>query len=114
VEATGLEEDLERDRGQDSEEEEDEDEDEDKDKDEEGHEEGEEGHKEGQEGLEDGAGLYDEGVEGDGCASGSASSRQVRTSHLVRPPEATCEDNRVVIIPSGDGRGSCTFVLCFN
>jgi hypothetical protein len=101
VEATGLEEDLERDRGQDSEEEEDEDEDKDEYK--EGHEEGEEGHKEGQEGLEDGAGLYDEGVEGDGCASGSASSRQVRTSHLVRPPEATCEDNRVVIVPSGDG-----------
>jgi hypothetical protein len=39
---------------------------------------------------------------GDGSASGSASSRQYKTSHLVRPPVVPHEDNRVVIIPSGD------------
>jgi hypothetical protein len=55
VEATGLEDDLDKDRGQDSEKEED------------------EGHEEGEEGHEDGAGLYDEGVGGgDESASGSA------------------------------------------
>jgi hypothetical protein len=89
VEATGLEEDLDEDGGQDFEEEEDED-------DEEGHEEWEEGH-------EDGAELYDEGVEGDGSASGSSSSCRVRTSHLVRPPVVSREENRVVIVPSDDG-----------
>jgi hypothetical protein len=40
---------------------------------------------------------------GDGSASGPTSSRQVRTSHLVRPPVAPREENRVVIVPSGDG-----------
>jgi hypothetical protein len=39
---------------------------------------------------------------GDVSASGSASSRRYSTSHLVRPPIVTHEDNRVVIIPSGD------------
>jgi hypothetical protein len=39
---------------------------------------------------------------GDGSASGSASSHRYRTSHLVRPPIAPHEDNRVIIIPSGD------------
>jgi hypothetical protein len=83
VEATGLEEDLDEDGGHDFEEEEDEDDEE--------------------EGHEDGAELYDEGVEGDGSASGSSSSCRVRTSHLVRPPVVSREENRVVIVPSGDG-----------
>jgi hypothetical protein len=39
---------------------------------------------------------------GDGSASGSASSGRYRTSHLVRPPVALHEDNRVLIVPSGD------------
>jgi hypothetical protein len=83
VEATGLE-DLDEDGGQYSEE------------DEEGHEEGEKGH-------EDDARLYDEGVGGDGSASGPASSHRVRTIHLVRPPKASHKENMVVIVPSGDG-----------
>jgi hypothetical protein len=40
---------------------------------------------------------------GDGSTSGPASSRRVRTSHLVRPPVAPHEENMVVIVPSGDG-----------
>jgi hypothetical protein len=76
VEATGLE-DLDEDGGQYSEE------------DEEGH--------------EDDARLYDEGVGGDGSASGPASSHRVRTIHLVRPPKASHKENMVVIVPSGDG-----------
>jgi hypothetical protein len=44
----------------------------------------------------------DEVVGGDRYASGSASSRGYRTSHLVRPPVAPHEDNGVVIVPSGD------------
>jgi hypothetical protein len=40
---------------------------------------------------------------GDGSTSGPASSRRVRTSHLVRPPVAHREENRVVIVPSCDG-----------
>jgi hypothetical protein len=39
---------------------------------------------------------------GDGSASRSASSCRYRTSHLGRPPVAPHEDNRVVIVPSGD------------
>jgi hypothetical protein len=39
----------------------------------------------------------------DGSASGPASSCHVRTSHLLRPPIAPREENRVFIIPSGDG-----------
>jgi hypothetical protein len=39
---------------------------------------------------------------GDGSASVSTSSHQYRTNHLVRPPVAPHEDNRVVIVPSGD------------
>jgi hypothetical protein len=42
-------------------------------------------------------------VEGDGSASGSSSSCRVRTSHLVRPPVVSHEENRVVIVPSDDG-----------
>jgi hypothetical protein len=44
----------------------------------------------------------DEVVEGDRSASGSASSCQYRTSHLICPPVAPHEDNRVVIVPSSD------------
>jgi hypothetical protein len=40
---------------------------------------------------------------GDGSASGPASSRRVRTSHLVHPPVTPCEENMIVIIPSDDG-----------
>jgi hypothetical protein len=84
VEAMGLkEEDLDEDGGQEYEEEEDE-------------EEEEEGH-------EDGVGLYDEGVGHDRSGSGPVSSRRVRTSHLVHPPIAPREENRVVIVPSSDG-----------
>jgi hypothetical protein len=46
--------------------------------------------------------LRGRGGGGDGSASGSASSHRYRTSHLVHPPVAPHEDNRVVIIPSGD------------
>jgi hypothetical protein len=48
---------------------------------------------------------------GDRSASGSASSHRCRTSHLVRPPVAPHEDNRVVIVPS-DVRESF-ILLCF-
>jgi hypothetical protein len=44
----------------------------------------------------------DEVVEGDRSASGSASSCQYRTSHLICPPVAPHEDNRVIIVPSSD------------
>jgi hypothetical protein len=44
----------------------------------------------------------DEVVGGDRSASGSASSHQYRTHHLIHPPVAPHEDNRVAIIPSGD------------
>jgi hypothetical protein len=40
---------------------------------------------------------------GDGSASGSTSTCQFRSSHLVHPPLAPHGDNRVVIIPCGDG-----------
>jgi hypothetical protein len=40
---------------------------------------------------------------GDGSASGSASSHRLRSSHLVLPPVAPHDDNRVVIVPYGDG-----------
>jgi hypothetical protein len=57
----------------------------------------EEGHYEGE------ARHYEvEVVGGDGSALGSTSSCRYRTSHLVRPPVAPHEDNRVVIVPSGD------------
>jgi hypothetical protein len=39
---------------------------------------------------------------GDISTLGSASSRRYRTSHLIRPPVAPHDDNRVVIVPSGD------------
>jgi hypothetical protein len=39
---------------------------------------------------------------GDGPASGSASSHRLRSSHLVHPPVAPRDDNRVVIVPCGD------------
>jgi hypothetical protein len=94
VEATGLQEDLDAvgledtsdGGGQDSEE--------------------EEGHEEGEEGHEEGAGLYNEVLEGGGVdrsASGSVTSHRLRSIHLVRPSVAPCDDNRVVIIPCGDG-----------
>jgi hypothetical protein len=70
--------------GQDSEEEEEE------------HEE-DEGHYEGE------ARHYEDEVVGCyGSALGSASSCRYKTSHLVRPPVAPHEDNRVVNIPSDD------------
>jgi hypothetical protein len=66
------------------------------------HQEEEEEHEE-EEHYEGEARHYeDEVVGGDGSTSGSASSRQYRTSHLVCPPVAPHEDNRVVIVPSGD------------
>jgi flagellar biosynthesis/type III secretory pathway protein FliH len=97
VEATGLEEDLDKDSEKDSKEEADEDEDEEEEEEE------EEGHEEGEEGHEDGARQYDEGVRGDRSALGPASSCRARTSHLVSPPVAPLEENRVVIILSSDG-----------
>jgi hypothetical protein len=63
-------------------------------------EEEEEWHKEGH---EDGAGLDDEGVGVDRSASGSVSSHRFRISHLICPPIVPRDDNRVVIIPCGDG-----------
>jgi hypothetical protein len=60
-----------------------------------------EGHEE-EEGHEEGAGLEDEGVGGDGLAAGSASTHRFRRSHLVRPPIAPRDDNKVVIVPCGD------------
>jgi hypothetical protein len=39
----------------------------------------------------------------DGSASGPACSHRVMTSHLVCPPVAPHEENRVAIIPSSDG-----------
>jgi hypothetical protein len=91
VEATGLEEDLDEDGGQDSEEEEDEEE-------EEGHEEREVGTR----GTRMVRGCTARGW-GDRSASEPPSSHRVRTSHLVHPPVAPHEENMVVIIPSGDG-----------
>jgi hypothetical protein len=44
------------------------------------------------------------GGEGDGSVAGLASRhRQFRRSHVVAPPIAPHTDNRVVIIPYGDG-----------
>jgi hypothetical protein len=40
---------------------------------------------------------------GDESASRSTSTHQFRSSHLVRPPIAPHGDNRLVIIPCGDG-----------
>jgi hypothetical protein len=40
---------------------------------------------------------------GDGFALGSTSSHQLRSSHLVRPPVVLHDDDRVVIVPCGDG-----------
>jgi hypothetical protein len=40
---------------------------------------------------------------GDGSASGSASTRQFRSSHLIHPPIVPHGDNSVVIIPCGNG-----------
>jgi hypothetical protein len=59
-------------------------------------------------------GAGQRGGGGDGSASGSTSSHRFRSSHLVRPPVVPCDDNRVVIIPCGDGWVSHTFMLCFN
>jgi hypothetical protein len=83
-------EDTSDDGGHDFEEEGEEEEEEEQHEEEEGHYEGEARHYE------------DEVVGGDGSALGSASSRRYRTSHLVHPPVAPHEDNRVVIVPSGD------------
>jgi hypothetical protein len=47
---------------------------------------------------------------GDRSASGSTSSHRLRSSHLVHPPVAPHDDNRVVIVPCGDGWVSWTFV----
>jgi hypothetical protein len=55
------------------------------------------------EGHEEGAGLYDKRVGGDKSASGFASSHQLRSSHLVCPPIAPHDDNRVVIVLCDDG-----------
>jgi hypothetical protein len=55
--------------------------------------------------------MYDEGVGGDGSASGPASSHRVRTSHLVRSPVAHHEENRVVIVPF-DGGGPIILLCC--
>jgi hypothetical protein len=52
--------------------------------------------------MKGGQSLRGRGGAGDGSTSGSASSRRYRTSHLVRPPVAPHEDNRVVIVPSDD------------
>jgi hypothetical protein len=54
-----------------------------------------------EEGHEEGVRLYDEGW-GDKSASGSASPHRLRSSHLIHPPIAPRDDNRVVIIPCGD------------
>jgi hypothetical protein len=70
----------------------------------------EEPEQEKEEEHEEGGGHYegevrhyeDEVVEGDRSASGSASSCQYRTSHLICPPVAPHEDNRVIIVPSSD------------
>jgi hypothetical protein len=46
----------------------------------------------------------DEGGERDGSTAGSTSRRRwFRRSHVVAPPIAPHTDNRVVIIPCGDG-----------
>jgi hypothetical protein len=55
-----------------------------------------------EEGHEEGAALYNKGW-GDGSALGSASSHRLRSSHLILPPVAPHDDNRVVIVPYGDG-----------
>jgi hypothetical protein len=56
------------------------------------------------EGTSDGGGQEEEDEVGGGdrSASGSTSSRRYRTSHLIHPPVAPHEDNRAVIVPSGD------------
>jgi hypothetical protein len=74
----------------------------------------EKAHEEGEERHEEGAGMYNEGVGGDGSASGSTSSCRFRSSHLIHPPVAPCDDNRVLIVSSGDWLVSHTFVLCFR
>jgi hypothetical protein len=51
---------------------------------------------------------------GDGAASGSASSHRFESSHLIHPPIAPHDNNRVIIVPCGDRRVSHTFVLYFN
>jgi hypothetical protein len=59
--------------------------------------------KEEEEEHEEEEGHYeDEVVGGDGFALGSASSCRYKTRHLVHPPVGSHEDNRVVIVPSGD------------
>jgi hypothetical protein len=40
---------------------------------------------------------------GDRLILGSASTHRFRSSHLVRPPIAPHDENRVVIVPCGDG-----------
>jgi hypothetical protein len=48
--------------------------------------------------------AYDEGGERDRSAAGSTSRHhRFRRSHVVAPPIAPHTDNRVVIIPCGDG-----------
>jgi hypothetical protein len=48
-------------------------------------------------------GLDDEWVRGDLSASGFTSTHRFRSSHLARTPIVPHVDNRVVIIPCGDG-----------
>jgi hypothetical protein len=46
----------------------------------------------------------DDGGEGDGSATGSVSRhRWFRRSHVVAPPVVPHTDNRILIIPCGDG-----------
>jgi hypothetical protein len=40
---------------------------------------------------------------GDRSASGSASTHRFMSSHLISPPVAPREDNRIAIVPCGDG-----------
>jgi hypothetical protein len=48
-------------------------------------------------------GLDDERVRGDLSASGFTSTHRFRSSHLAHTPIVPHVDNRVVIIPYGDG-----------
>jgi hypothetical protein len=63
----------------------------------------EEQHEE-EEGHYDGEARHyeDKVMGGDGSTSGSTSSRRCRSSHLTHPHVVPHEENRVVIVPSGD------------
>jgi hypothetical protein len=63
----------------------------------------EEEHEEDERHYEGEARHYEDEVVGcDRSALGSASSCRYKTSHLVRPPVAPHEDNRVVNVPYDD------------